>query len=437
MSAAVPSQQGLEARRLAADILTAVLSKGRTLEDALRTNAFAAMPERDRAFTRRLVATVLRRLGQIDSLIGARLTAGRLPGRAEGVRMPLRLGAAEIVFLRTPAHAAINSAVSLAQQSPETQSYSGLVNAVLRRLMREVPDEARAEALAPVSLNTPAWLFDRWVNAYGMQGAEEIVAAHTKEPPLDITVKEGSAAWAEKLGANVLPSGSLRRPLGGRIEELPGFAEGAWWIQDAAAAIAARLLPVAPGDRVLDLCAAPGGKSALFAAQGAEVAALDRDAERLGLLKKTMQRLNLRVRIIEADALEFTPERPFARIFLDAPCTATGTIRRHPDIPWLKRAEDMAALAQTQSALLRAACTMLAPGGVLVYAVCSLEPEEGPDVVTRCLGELSSLRRMPILAAETPAAEFVTGAGDLRTLPSHWPAQGGLDGFYAARLTRA
>lgn len=420
-------------------LLDAVLVQGRALEDALADCApFAALEMRDRAFARRLVATTLRRLGQIDSLVGARLTAGRLPGRAEKVRPLLRLGAAELAFLKTPVHAALNTAVALVGENPETRPYAGLVNAVLRRLARDLEAQANPDALAPVSLNAPAWLFDRWVRAYGMEGALRIVAAHAEEPPLDITAKAEPALWAERLHARLLPTETLRRSFGGRIEDLPGYAEGAWWVEDAAAALIARLLEPVEGLRVLDLCAAPGGKSARLALAGGDVLAVDQDAQRLARLHENMARLKLSVRTLKADAAGLRLPEPFPRILLDAPCTATGTIRRHPDIAWLKRPEDATRLAEVQDRLLDSARAMLAPSGILVYSVCSLEPEEGVERIEHFLAAHRDMRRQPITAEEIGGfASFVTPLGDLRTLPSHWPEWGGLDAFYATRLVRS
>jgi 16S rRNA (cytosine967-C5)-methyltransferase len=430
--------QGIRARAAAAQLLDSVLREGRTLEQALtRSPAFEGLEARDRALARRLVATTLRRLGQIDSLIGARLTAGRLPGRAEKVRAYLRLGAAEIAFLKTPIHAALHTAVALAGEGAETRPYGGLVNAVLRRLARDLEAEPNADALAPVSLNTPAWLFDRWVRAYGMEETLRLAAAHAQEPPLDITVKAEPALWAERLQARLLPSGTLRRAFGGRIEDLPGYEEGAWWIEDAAASFIARLLRPVAGLRALDLCAAPGGKSAWLALEGADVLAVDEDEERLARLKSNMARLKLKIRMTRADVASFHADETFSRVLLDAPCTATGTIRRHPDIAWLKRPEDVARLAALQERLLDAAVEALAPDGLFVYSVCSLEPEESLERIETILARHRELKRVPILPEEVGGtASFITPAGDLRTLPSHWPEWGGLDGFYAARVTR-
>jgi 16S rRNA (cytosine967-C5)-methyltransferase len=225
---------------------------------------------------------------------------------------------------------------------------------------------------------------------------------------------------------------------GGLIGDLPGFTDGAWWIQDAAAALPARLLGDVKGKTVLDLCAAPGGKTAQLAASGADVTALDRDAGRLARLESNLKRLGLAARFVCADVLAFKPEAPVSHILLDAPCTATGTLRRHPDLPWLKRETDIAAAAGQQAAFLDAAARMLAPGGVLVYAVCSLEPEEGEAQIGALLNRDKALRLSPLRPDENPGiAAFITPEGFLRTTPSAWAERGGLDGFFAARLVRS
>lgn len=430
--------RGLRSRAVAAMLLDDVLWRGHALEVALaECTPFAKLETRDRAFARRLVATTLRRLGQIDSLIGARLTAGRLPGRAEKVRPFLRLGAAELAFLKTPGHAVLNTIVALASEGHDTRPFAGLVNAVLRRIQRDLESVENADALAPVSLNAPAWLFDRWVRAYGMDEALRIVAAHAQEPPLDITVKGDPSLWVERLNARLLPTGTLRRALGGRIEDLPGYADGAWWVEGAAAALIAPLVGPVAGLRVLDLCAAPGGKSASLALAGSDVLAADTDPERLARLCENMTRLQLSVQTIAADATSLQLPEQFPCVLLDAPCMATGTIRRHPDIAWLKKPEDVDRLAALQDRMLAAARDMLAPGGLLVYSVCSLEPEECATRIERFLAAHDDMRRVPIRPEETGGdASFITTAGDLRTLPSYWPEWGGLDGFYAARLLR-
>ncbi|MCW5752623.1 MAG: RsmB/NOP family class I SAM-dependent RNA methyltransferase [Alphaproteobacteria bacterium] len=427
-------EPGLKVRLLAREALQAVLERGRPLDEALaRALAGAGLEARDRGFLRLLLATALRRLGQIDALVGA-LLARPLPRTAGAARAALRLGAAQLLFLATPAHAAVHGAVaSIDADSP----YRGLVNAVLRRLARE--GAALTAAQDAPRLNTPDWLWESWSAAYGEAACRAIATAHLAEPPLDLSLKGAAGDWAARLHGRLLPTGSLRITEGGPVEELPGFAEGAWWVQDAAAALPARLLRVRPGERVLDLCAAPGGKTAELAAAGAVVTALDRSGPRLARLRDNLGRLGLEARVIEADAADYRPVALSDAVLLDAPCSATGTIRRHPDVPWIKRPADLGRLAALQDRLLAAAARMLRPGGRLVYCVCSLQPEEGPLRIASFLaGPLgAAFRRDPVRTEELPGlAEAIDDAGDLRTLPCHWAEAGGMDGFYAARLLR-
>jgi 16S rRNA (cytosine967-C5)-methyltransferase len=427
---------GLALRIAALGLVLDVIEGRRPLEAGFE-KASAGLSPRDRAFVRRLATTALRRFGQADALIAALLDKGPLSPKQSVLRSVLVIGATELLFLATPAHAAIDNAVNLARSRPALAGQAGLVNALLRRLQREIPDAAAAEAKAPPRLNLPAWLAARWCRHYGAAKTESIAAAHRTEPPLDITVKADPALWAEKLGAAILPTGSLRRPLGGAIGALPGFEEGAWWIQDAAAALPARLLGPVDGIEVLDLCAAPGGKTAQLAAGGARVTALDQDAGRLARLEMNMRRLKLAAAYECADALTFRPPRLFPRVLLDAPCSATGTLRRHPDLPWLKREEDLPRFAALQAELLDAAARVLAPGGLLVYSVCSLEPEEGEAQAEALIARDPALALEPIgPAAWTGIAPFVTAQGALRTTPADWPELGNLDGFYVGRFRR-
>lgn len=396
-----------------------------------------AQETRDRAFVRRLATTTLRRLGQADALVERRLARGRLPAKAQRLRLLLAQAACELVFLGAPAYAVINSSVALARAEAALAGHAGLINAVLRRIARECPNAETAAREAPQSLNTPAWLARRWQATFGAERAAEIAAAHVLEPAIDLTLRNPGEEWAHVLRATRLPTGSLRRAAGGRIETWPGYAEGAWWIQDAAAALPARLLMAGRGDDVLDLCAAPGGKTAQLAATGARVLAVDRDGKRLARLAPALNRLGLWAATLEADIGEWQPPHAFGKILLDAPCSATGTLRRHPDIAYLKRESDIAPLAASQQILLERAFGFLARGGTLVYAVCSLEPEEGEARVDAFLAATPDAKRLPISADLFPGlASFVTAAGDLRTSPDQWPEWGGLDGFYAARLTK-
>ncbi len=389
---------------------------------------------RDRAFARLLAATVLRRLGQIDALIADCLNTPLAP-RAAIIHDILRLGIAQLLFLRTPPHAAVATSVDLAHVRGFL-THKGLVNAVLRRL--SIEGQTRIANQDAARLNTPDWLWRSWSRAYGEECARAIATAHLKEAPLDLTLRVDDDSWCEKLQAVRLPTGSLRRAAGGAVTALPGYGEGAWWIQDAAASLPARLFNDVSGRRVVDLCAAPGGKTAQLASAGAEVTAIDRSTRRLDRLVANLSRLGLPVMAQAADALTWRPEEPVDAVLLDAPCTATGAIRRHPDVPHLKQPEDVARLAVVQENLLRAAVEILRPGGTLVYCTCSLEPEEGPARIASLLRSGAPIERRPIEPGEIGAPdEWITEEGDLRTLPCHLAEHDGLDGFYAARLVKA
>jgi 16S rRNA (cytosine967-C5)-methyltransferase len=436
MSAEVP---GLAARRVAADILDGTLRRRRPLDDQLEGAdahpSLAALSERDRALTRKLVATALRRLGSLRALLGSALDRG-LPDDAPRVEAALLVGAAQILWLEVPDHAAVDLAVRLVQADRRAARYAGLVNAVLRRIAKD--GRAMLDELDGATLDTPPWLTARWVKTFGADTAREIALMHGHEPPLDLTVKEAAETWAARLRGEEMPTGSVRTIAHGPISMLPGFAEGAWWVQDAAAALPARLLGDMRGKTVADLCAAPGGKTAQLAHAGARVIAVDRSANRVARLRENLARLALSADTVVADATEWQAG-PFDAVLVDAPCSATGTIRRHPDVPWLKREADIAALAGLQTRLLNRAAALTRPGGTILYCVCSLEPEEGEAQVAALLARSPNVRRQPIAAAEVAGRdEFVTSQGDLRTLPCHLPhpepRMAGLDGFYAARL---
>ncbi|MEW5728328.1 MAG: RsmB/NOP family class I SAM-dependent RNA methyltransferase [Pseudomonadota bacterium] len=417
------------ARRAALAALDGVLRRRRSLDEAVD----GPLADSDRAFARRLAAATLRRLGQVDALVSACLSGKPPPGAVTDV---LRLGAAQLLFMGVAPHAAVDTSVELVRAAG-FPGHAKLVNALLRRLGREGAAMVAAQDAAQDAerLNTPAWLWESWSEAYGEETARSIAAAHLAEPPLDITAKD-PAAWAGPLEARLMPTGSLRRAAGVQVSALPGHDDGAWWVQDMAAALPARLLGDVAGKRVADLCAAPGGKTAQLAAAGARVTALDRSEPRTRRLRANLARLGLETEVVVADAARWRPEAPFDAILLDAPCSATGTLRRHPDAAWLKRPEDVIKLAGVQDALLDAAADMLAPGGVLVYCVCSLQPEEGPGRIAGFLGR-APVCLDPIRPAEVGGlAELVTPEGFLRTLPCALAADGGMDGFFAARLIR-
>jgi 16S rRNA (cytosine967-C5)-methyltransferase len=436
---------GFASRWAAANILDAVLRRNRPLDEQLDdrhpNQSLRDLDERDRAFARRIVATVLRRLGTLRGLIGDVLDRG-LPKDGPGVESALLIGAAQLLFLDVPHHAAVDLSVRLVQGDTRQARYAGLVNAVLRRIARGGTE--RLAALERLHLDAPEWLFSRWMNAYGEDTARAIAVAHRLEPPLDVTVKSDPDRWAERLGGRKLQTDSVRLVAHGQIAALPGYAEGEWWVQDAAAALPVRLFGDLRGRTIADLCAAPGGKTAQLAACGARVTAIDRSASRMERLKENLSRTGLDAATVVADAEDWQPDPPtatFDAVLLDAPCSSTGTIRRHPDIPWRKTPGDIVVLSALQRRFLGRAIDLTRSGGTIVYCSCSLEPEEGEDIVSAVLEQDVRVRRKPVTAAEFPVlAEFITPRGDLRTLPCHWPdpdpRMQGLDGFFAARLER-
>ncbi|HZP76822.1 MAG TPA: transcription antitermination factor NusB [Pseudolabrys sp.] len=437
-----PEAPGLAARRVAADILDGVLRRRVALDEQLSGRGahpgLVSLAERDRALARRLIATVLRRLGTLRHLLSGFLDRG-FPADAPRVETILMLGATQLLWLDVPDHAAVDLAVRLAQADRRAARYVGLVNAVLRRVAQH--GAAQLAETDPIALDTPDWLLARWTKSYGAKTARAIAGANRNEPALDLTVKQDGESWASRLHGRVLPTGTVRTLAHGAVSLLPGFNEAAWWVQDAAAALPARLFGDLQGRNVLDLCAAPGGKTAQLAQTGAQVTAVDRSAPRLARLRENLARLKLTAESIAADVLEWDGGL-FDAVLLDAPCSATGTIRRHPDIPWLKNEADFAVLTSLQQRLLARAAALVKPGGVIVYCVCSLEPEEGVAQIERLLAEHPDLARRPIEAAELfGQTELISSAGDLRTLPCHLPDAeprwAGLDGFYAARLLRS
>ena len=419
---------GLPARAAALDLLTAALSGRTGMDEGLSHPALAALDGRDRAFARALVMATLRYLGPIDSALQAKVK--KAP--PDKVVQILRLGVAQAFVLKTPAHAAVTTSVDLVAQDGGLRMFKGLVNAVLRGLVRDPPRLDDPELMAP------SWLYMRWRAAFGADAALEIAAMIAQEPATDLSLKNPSqgAALADELEAEVVPGGSLRTTKRGDIATWPGFAEGGWWVQDAAAAIPARLLDVQAGQTALDMCAAPGGKTLQLAAAGAKVVALDRSAVRLKRVAENLARLALTAEVVAADAAAWPDRRGFDAVLLDAPCSATGTFRRHPDVLWAAKPSDIAGLAAVQSKLLDAAARRTKSGGRLVYCVCSLEPEEGEGQVAAFLARTPGMNLDSIAAGEggAPTAS-VKPDGTLRILPHHLP--GGLDGFYVARFRKA
>ncbi|KQT11707.1 MFS transporter [Methylobacterium sp. Leaf399] len=438
------SVAGLAARQVAHAAVADLIGKDRAfaLDDALaQADRDGRLEPADAGLARAIATATFRRFGFLRCALHERLSQG-LPEDQPRLVALLATGAAQILDLNVPDHAAVDLSVRLAKGDPQLQHLAGLVNAVMRRVVRERAAIFSAST-DPLGDNTPGWLAARWHERYGPETAAAIAAAHLRGAPLDITVKEDPQAWAERLGGVLLATGSIRlHDVHAAVSALPGYDEGAWWVQDAAAALPARLLGVRPGERVADLCAAPGGKTAQLAAAGAAVTAVDRSGPRMERLSENLARLGLTAEIRVGDALALGNDETFDAVLLDAPCSATGTIRRHPEVAWTKVEADIQRLAGLQARLLDRAATLVRPGGRLVYCTCSIEPEEGEAQVARFLSRNAGFSRVPILADEIGGlAEAIDGEGDLRTLPAQLDGdapdrQGGLDGFFAARLTR-
>lgn len=438
--AEAPPPPGLAVRQAAAAAIAEIVVNGRTIDERLAADEaagrLAKLDARDRALMRSIIVVALRRYGTIRAIL-AKLIERGLPKKAQALEWPLVAAAAQILFLDVPDHAAVDLAVHAAKRDPHCAPFAALVNGVLRNIAR-----GKEDLLASIDpyADIPAWLVTRWRKNWGERDALAIAAILREEPTLDLSVKDRPEHWAERLGGTMLPTGSVRLATHAPIAELEGYAEGAWWVQDAAAALPARLLRGQPGERIADLCAAPGGKTIQLALTGARVTALDRSAERMKRVAANLQRIGVDADLQVGDALSFDAP-PFDAILLDAPCTATGTIRHNPDAAWVKRMNHVTAMAATQSKMLDRALGMLKPGGRLVYCTCSLEPEEGEAQIAALLRRNPDVERDPVLAEEIGGLSgCLTPEGDVRTLPCHLPADNprmaGLDGFFMARLTK-
>jgi 16S rRNA (cytosine967-C5)-methyltransferase len=436
----VESTPGFLPRWIASQAILDALIKGKPFEERFGGENDAnsrGLDARDRALARSIATVAMRRLGTIRKALLKYLEKG-MPKKAGPLEGILVAAAAQLLFMDVSDHAAVDLAVRASRNDPASTPFAGLVNAVLRNVARNKAE--LLEGSDPLVDDTPAWLANRWRNRYGEATARAIAGAHRDEPTLDLTVKSDPEDWAARLSGRALPTGSVRLDTHAAIPELEGYAAGEWWVQDAAAALPARLALTSPGDRALDICAAPGGKAAQLAHAGASVVALDRSAERLKRLAGNLARLNLSAELVIADALTFAAP-PFDFTLLDAPCSATGTIRRHPDVAWTKRSSDVVALAKAQSELLDRAVALTKPGGVVIYCTCSLEPEEGESQIVDLMRRNPEVSRIPIESSEIGGLdECISPDGDLRTLPCHLaadtPRQSGLDGFYAARLRK-
>lgn len=426
------------ARMVALNAVIHVLDKKQPLDSFFEQDReFHSLASRDRNFVKMLVMTVMRRLGQIDDVI-MRASDRPEPPNPPMVHHMLRTSAAQILFMNVPDYAAIDTSVSMAESCGMGRQ-KGFINAVLRAIAAQGQGWITKQD-AP-RLNTPEWLMKLWIADYGLRTTAEIMQAHMTEAPLDISLKDNTQAhgWAAHLEASVLPMGTLRSEAGGPVQDLPGFADGVWWVQDAAASLPPGLFGDVRGKHVVDLCAAPGGKTAQLAAMGARVTALDRSPTRMRRLKENMDRLQLSemVNVEIADAAEWRPAEAPEMILLDAPCSATGTIRRHPDISFLKSENDVKNMAVVQERLLQHAIDILAPGGLLIYCTCSLQKSEGEHQISNLLQSGAPVSRMPVIAGEVGSVEnFITDEGDVRTMPFHLPRQGGIDGFFISRLRK-
>jgi 16S rRNA (cytosine967-C5)-methyltransferase len=428
MSHAAADRAGLAARKAALLILSQVLRQRRPLDTQL--DALKNLPPRDAGFARALASQSLRHFGALDATIRHFVPKPLQPHKAGAATEILLLGACELLILKGAAHAAVDAANNLAAADGKAVHFKSLINAVLRRMSRE--GEAVLATLDAPRLNTPDWLWTRWSAQYGDEIAHAVAAAHGREAPLDITLKQDGSVAPQSAA-----TAGLSRRIGdtARVEELEGFAEGNWWVQDVAATLPVTLLGDVTGKRVIDLCAAPGGKTLQLAARGAEVASVELDPTRAERIRENLARTGLNANVVQSDVRDFEGTAPF--VLLDAPCTATGTIRRHPDLPWIKGAADVTAQAALAYDLLESAGAMVEPGGLLVFAVCSLEREEGEEQIASFLAAHPEFSRQMLTAEDVFGhPEWISADGDLRTLPCHLADSGGMDGFYAARLRR-
>jgi 16S rRNA (cytosine967-C5)-methyltransferase len=433
-----PLKPGLEARIAATRILAAVIDRRTSLDGMLDPEhgnpAFLPLNDADRGLVKAILQSALRHLPRIDAIIG-QLLDNPLPEGARSLHHLLVVAAAQMLYLDVPDHSAVDLAVEQANGDPRSRRFAKLVNAILRRLGRE-----KAALLGSVDdlPCMPDWFMQRLAEVYGREHALAIAASQLEPPTIDLTVKTDAGGWAERLGGQVLPTGSVRLDrFRGSIPSLGGFDEGAWWVQDAAAAIPAKLFGDLTGQRVADLCAAPGGKTAQLILAGGNVLAVEQSKSRLKRLDANLARLGLSAETRCVNLLEIAAPESFDAILLDAPCSSTGTTRRHPDVLWTKDLSDITKLASVQEGLLRHALTLLRPGGRLVFSNCSIDPTEGEDVVARVLADDPGLRVLPINPADWPGLDVaITEKGEFRTTPAMLPELGGLDGFYAAVIAK-
>ena len=423
------------ARLAAHRALSACLRDKCALDTAL-DEASDGLAPRDSGFARAIANESMRRFGQIDDLLRRFVPQLPPPHKAGTTLEILFAGTCELLFLGVPAHAAVDGANRLAVIDPKAVHFKPLINAVLRRIAREGAEIARDQDHA--RMNTPDWLWTRWQNTFGEEATRALAVIHEQIPPIDLCFNGRSASENySRNDAITLPGGVVRLIHAGRIDALPKYADGIFWVQDFAASLPVRLFGPIAGLQVIDLCAAPGGKTAQLCSAGARVIAVERDETRMSRLKQNLARLHFDAELVHADVRDYQPREPADCVLLDAPCSSTGTIRRHPELPWIKSPSDVAACADSAIELLESASSMVKPGGTLIFAVCSLEAEEGPEQIAHFLGNRPEFQRAPITAAEVfGLAKSIDSRGDLRTLPCHFAERGGMDGFYAARMIR-
>lgn len=441
------TKSGIAPRLVATTLLTRVIDDARNL-DALTDRQhglkdYLALASNDQNLARAIVVTALRNRNRIDAVF-ARLFQRPPPKRARFLLHSLHVAAAQVLFLDVPDRAAIDLAVSAIGDDERTARFRGMANAVLRRMARE--KEELLEAVASVG-SLPKWLATKLRTDFGKENAKRIGMALEQRPGLDISVKSDAKAWAGRLGGEVLVNhgagGTVRLSSERPVHELEGFETGDWWVQDVAAALPARLVDVEPGSRVLELCAAPGGKTAQLVTAGYEVTALDISAPRLARLADNLNRLQLQATLVEADILDWEADQQYDAVLLDAPCSSTGTARRHPDVLWTRNADEVTELANLQYRLLDRAKGFLKPGGLLIFSNCSMLKEEGEDLLAKANREIEGLEYVPFQAEEFAGVHaLLNGQKALRSLPFHEidperPELGGMDGFFAARFKRA
>ena len=422
------NQTGLPARRTAHYLLMQITGDGRLLPELIAAGAMAQLANEDRARAQRLTTDTLRGLDRADRMLKPYLK--KTP--PDHVMNALRLGVIELCGGEA-AHGVVNAYVEIVGRNKRTQAMKGLTNAVLRKIAAEGADGWTKRAI-PL---TPGWLRQPLVAAWGRDAVTGMETTHFAGAPLDLTAKSDPQAVAQATGGTVLPTGSVRLTTQGQVSTLPGYATGDWWVQDAAAAIPVKTLGDVSGLKIVDLCAAPGGKALQLAAGGADVTAVDMSERRMARVSENLGRVGLKAQTHVSDAFAFTTGG-FDAVLLDAPCSATGTIRRHPDLPYAKDGSEFGALIDQQETMIDHALTLLKPGGRLVFCTCSLLPDEGEVQVEEAIGRhqgLSADQSALTIAGIDP--DWITREGGLRLRPDYWPDLGGMDGFYVAVLRNA